>query len=91
MAARSFMLFSLLRFETKSSFRVMRDVEAIRDSLASEEPYQTWIPDEDYKDEELTCQTTYSERETTPSSGTSVHVGVSVLFLPVYFGISKLL
>merc|ERR1712095_214269 len=29
--------------------RVMRDVEAVRDMLAAEgeEPYQTWIPDED--------------------------------------------
>ena len=89
MAAREILL-SLLRIETKSCFRVMRDVEAVRDSLASEEPYQTWIPDKDYKDEELTCQTTYSERETTPNSGTSVHVGVSVLFWPIYFWTNKL-
>lgn len=38
----------------------MRDVEVVRDTLVSEEPYQTWIPEEHYEEEELTCQTTYS-------------------------------
>ena len=27
--------------------RVFKEVEAVRDSLASEEPYQAWIPKED--------------------------------------------
>ena len=53
-------------------FRVMRDVEAVRDTLASEEPYQMWIPEEDYEDGELTCQTTYSGKLTRRHSLTEI-------------------
>ena len=76
----------------------MRDVEAVRDSLVSEEPYQTWIPEEDYEGGELTCQTTYDEKTTTtspttskPNGGSSLHPGMSAMFLSVYFWTSKLL
>ena len=67
----------------------MREVETVRDTLASEEPYQTWVPEEDYEEGELTCQTTYEEK--TKSGESSVHTGMSAFFLSIYFWTVKLL
>lgn len=37
--------------------RVFKEVEAVRDSLTEEPPYQTWIPREDFLEEETVCKT----------------------------------
>lgn len=37
--------------------RVFKDVEAVRDSLVDETPYQSWIPQEDIAEEETGCMT----------------------------------
>ena len=37
--------------------RVFKEVEAVRDSLADEAPYQSWIPEEDFAPEEIGCMT----------------------------------
>ena len=37
--------------------RVFKEVEAVRDSLADEAPYQSWIPKEDFAEEETGCMT----------------------------------
>ena len=37
--------------------RVFREVEAVKIFLEYEEPYQDWIPKEDYNPEETDCMT----------------------------------
>ena len=37
--------------------RVFHEVEAVKESLSDEEPYQYWIPSEDLNPDEITCNT----------------------------------
>ena len=38
--------------------RVMKEAEAVRDSMKNVAPYDDWIPDEDYDPAELMCDST---------------------------------
>ncbi len=39
--------------------RVFKNVEAVRDGLANEIPYQSWIPVSDYEPEEKGCKSEF--------------------------------